>query len=381
LSLNRDEGQYFISRHTTDGKIINSPSLFPFPLRNWGSSEEVIFKYIPQSEEILLFNICPLDYHAYLINPTDEEHLVQKIDLLSKPIDVLKIGSQLLILFSKDNKLFAVNNENMFYNWESNKLVPHKEAVPFITLQKESPLHDLQILPVNREQQQFLIIQSRKPQIRPLSDEELISAGKKFLPDDDFADCKNRLNIEFNDYLISKLKNYHADTYYKEKGIPNWERGKSWEEVEREVPPLPKLNSLEDVNSNFPDFYKTLQEEAKRNMINYLRICLCNKLEREDYDWEYFDKESDYKNKAEYKTWLKDIWLHGEFIFEIIDIKGHVLSSAKIDGYYPYDDNDKIEYTRYKGYHLCLMSLQKESNKKKYKPGHYIVGWGNKFSK
>jgi hypothetical protein len=371
-----------VSRHDLKGNMLNSPRALP-------DIEDLLPLGIPDSLDVLAVREGAYEDYmpAFYFTPGVNANWYRKIFSPGHTFKgLMKYKTDHLVLSLYKSKLYAVDKKGLYYKWIKETLIPEKDQVPLCLLPVKGKDYSLSVLPINADNSspdtrwingknliittlppqtgacRFLMVQTRKTGLKSLSDEEIINTGKRFLTKEYFSDYHSLWTLAWGDY-----RNHELRQYCKKNKIP-----------------VPQIESLEDIKNKLPGFYNHLIKNSDDDYVRYVKQELIKPLnynlshitDPKDrfYRWEQIDKNKYYKNKKDYKSWLRSVNIPAETIFSVVDSRGSVLSSTTIAGYYNY--NSQISYVFYKGYNLCFVPLYKKLITDTCdKPGLYLIYW------
>ena len=359
-STKPDSNDIYLSRHTTDGTLVDAPRKIYVDIQSDGLS----FIFVPRSKQMLLYNLS--ERQLYFATPEKPANWIRRIDLVKlfghkEDIDIVTtmVGpSGLIVLVRDGTKIFALDGESMFYTWKEGAMTPGKEKAAMLEVGMQSALHKL-VDVTAPEPDRLMVVQSRAPQIRTLSDKELIEAGKRYLSGARYAECESEQKVQFDDYAKE-----NALIYCDEKGIR-----------------CPEIKSLEDLKQDLPEVYQDLVEYAYRKFLNRLRVRLMFPLKDEKFNLDGIEGSDSYINKEDYRLWLKNIHCPAEMLFAIMDLKGRDIAKHTIAGYSDPDlgsDLWRLKHDRFRsaGEHgHAVMALEKSGFGQTAEIFYYAVKW------
>jgi len=357
----QDREGIYLSRHRADGTLIDAPRKVYVDMQADGLS----FTYVPQSKQMLLYNLS--ERQIYFATPNKTANWIRHVDLVGllghkEDIDIIDttLGSSGLIVFVRDgNKIFAIDDESMFYTWKKGAMTPGKQKAVLLDIGMESTLHRL-VDVVVAEPDRMVVVQSRAAQIRELTDEELIESAKRYLSGASYADCESELGkVKFDSYAKEK-----ASIYCDTKGMR-----------------CPELKSLEDLKKQLPEVYQGLVDNASQDFLICLRVELLSPLKDGKFDLSAIEHDDSYINKEAYGLWLKSIHCPSEMVFSIMDLKGRIIAKHAITGYSDPDLNSDLwrlhrDRFRSNGEHgHAVMTLEKSGLGQPAQISYYTVKW------
>ncbi|MDA8142253.1 MAG: hypothetical protein M0036_26705 [Desulfobacteraceae bacterium] len=356
------EGQKEIlfSRHQADGAIIGQARKVYVEV-----GSEATFVYLPHSAQMVMFDYAK--HQLYFVSPDKSANWMRRLDLrqllkADEDIEFLNIVPQsagLLALVRHQEKIYALDQESMFSIWHEGKLVPQKEHLPLITIQKESALHEIVgVIPAKNDSSTYMTIQSRPQQFKELSDEQIKQAGTKYLGEQRQFICAYDLE------KISKLSPYaksQAIDYCEEKGVI-----------------CPELHSMDDLKNKLPEVYKQCVHKAQQDYLMCLRTLLYAPIES---DLDKLQESDSYNHLDEYRLWLKNAYLPSQLTIGLWDLKGQLVASHSVDNiaFLKEQSNlsqfelDRFRYNRERG--QAVMSLQKSGLGQSKEQFYYWIQW------
>lgn len=354
------DNDVYIVRFTPNGKMIGEARKAYVKIY-----DETSFRFLPHAGQMLMFN--PYEHQLYFLALDKPTNWVRRVDLrklLDADSDIhfmraFEYQDDLIVLVRHKTAVYALDQESMFHAWKQGVLKPRKDRTILFEIQAESPLNEIVDVVPSQKADQFLVIQSRKSQVRKLADDQLIDAAKKFLRPDRLAFCEDELTIELDDHLRNEAK-----IYCKEKGIS-----------------CPELKSVDDVKKNLPDVYKWFVRYTRAAFKRCLVTRLYFPIEKEGYTLKDIDEDDDYINKGEYKSWLKSSVIRGETVFALIDFKGNPIYKYSIENYsceYKESELMQLSHARFQSSQekgRAAMSLQKSGYGQAGEPAYYWIDW------
>jgi hypothetical protein len=303
----------YFSRHKSDGTLIGEPRKAYVEIKD----DRLTFEFIEHSQTMLLRNRSK--DHVYFFSPEKPANWIRHLDLrnllkadhgtlLLRP---LSHPEGLLALVRLKEKIYALDQESRFYCWDQGRLVARKERQLLLEIRLESPLHELvDVIPAPNDETQFLVIQSRKPQVNKLSDEQVIQAARRFLSSEEIEFCETKLKraSQLNDFMKTRAK-----TYCKEKGIS-----------------LPDLKSVEDLKQYLPEVYDWFVAYAHSGYVDCLSTRLFYPITNDNFGDKSVD-DGDYVAKNDYKIWLKNLFVPAQTVFKVININGYILCDRPLE--------------------------------------------------
>lgn len=348
---------YYLSRHSLDGKALEAPR------EMYGDCRIHRRAYgIPQSNQIIGF--CGDGHTLSFITPDKPVNWIKTItfDDLSKPNQYFTVigkttkNNLAVMVIEIAGKLYAIDALGKYHTSMKPTSGGSNEPVAFLTIKPDSSLHKIiNITPVDKTMESFLVIQNRDPGKRELSTEQLELAGEKFLSDSEWKECKDELTLKYDELIHER-----AEDYCKKHKIL-----------------MPDIHSFEDIKNKIPGYYDYKVKDAQDSYRIALEIRLFNPLEGEASSVD----NSDYKNKEEFKKWLRNVFVSPELVFSINHVSDGVISRQKLDDYYFKDMSDgslsqpSINVRTTGDHGMAFMVLYKRVMDKDFKPAYYAIAW------
>jgi hypothetical protein len=360
-SNRQDSDGIYLSRHHADGTLIDAPRKVYVDMQADGLS----FIYVPQSKEMLLYNLS--ERRLYFVTPDKKANWIRRVDLVGllghkDDIDIVNtsLGSSGLIVLVRDgNKIFAIDDESMFYTWKKGAMTPGHKKSALLDIGMESTLHTL-VDVAAQESDRLMVVQSRAAQIRELPDKELIESAKHYLSAAPYAECESELGkVQLDDYAKEK-----ASIYCDTKGLR-----------------CPELKSLEELKQRLPEVYQGLVDDASQDFLICLRVELLSPLKDGKFDLSSIEHDDSYINKEAYRSWLENIHCPSEMVFSIMDLKGRIIAKHAIAGFSNPDlssDLWRLHRDRFRssGEHgHAVMALEKSGPGQPAQISYYSVKW------
>jgi len=360
------EQDLYISRHRPDGTLIAEPRKIYVDV---GTGDGLAFAYTPHSVQLLFYS--QIERHYQIMTPQKKVNWIRKIDLVKDAavdknsimsLGVIKHENGLVFLARSNNEFYAVDEESRFYTWQDNKLVAGKEHVKKVlfTFNQESPLHEvITVVPANMNSDEFLIVQSRKPQARKVANDELIKAGKRFLDESEFAGCEENRKPRYNRFIQDE-----ANNQTREKGLNK------------------TITSLEDIQKYVPEYYESIIKSGEDNFYICLKTRLLAPVEDHNEPIRHVESGSYYRNQKEYVEWLKGVFISGEVVFTSVGLRGNDIRKWQAADYY-FDDvvrdtefsDGPVKLHSHGNNGAAVMSLSRKNLKAGEESAYYMMRW------
>jgi hypothetical protein len=347
----------YLSRHRPDGASIGIPRKVYAPVPRVRTLEPL---FTPGATRVVMADRA--NAQIYFVAPGKAANWIRVVDLKKTlpgnvpvlPLRAVKNGSRTLALVRQGTRIYALDEEGRFFTGKDGALAPTSERKPFISVTGESDAYRLvEVVAADGADDHLLVVETREPGTRPLSDAEVLEAGKKFVNDIEYGIAEGMGEILFDEDL--KIE---AEGLSKKKGTGH------------------RIESLEDIRKYLPDYYNSLQSNARTTVRKILEGILLQPLSGKGSTIE----EGDYKRKSEYLAWLKGVSRDGEVVLTALKHGGEVLGKVVITGYfYPNIDKalwmDRVQYRGRGNHGVAVLALWKRSFTEDGGTGYYRVDW------
>lgn len=186
--------QVFLSRHRTDGALLEPPRKAYLPIEPTPPAE---LAFLPQSATAVLLHRG--EQAAYFIDAAKPANWLERVDLApAEPDEILGIVDAVRdpkAVLRRGDALFAVNHAGIWFGWAGG-FTPAKGVAPLLRLAPPGP--GLELVGVYAAEgpaaaDDLLVVHTRKRGLRVDSLEELIQAAERFLPAPKVAFMKEEL--------------------------------------------------------------------------------------------------------------------------------------------------------------------------------------------
>lgn len=368
-----DMDGYYLSRHTPEGKALDTPRKI---YAEGFNPAYYTFRFVPQSNQVIAHSHDA--EKLYFITPEKQVNWFKSVNLDKLQADrttglkssTVIIGQARIkgipaVMIDNDNTLYVIDANGKYHSSINSESKSDKPVV-FATIKPLSDHHEIMtIRTLDQRLDRLLVIQSRSPGCREVSLEELETAGERFLPDSKWKDCKDELQLEFDENTPKYIR---------------WYCG-------RKKIQIPEIHSLEDIKNKLPGYYEELVKDAKDryqiSLNNRLYGLITSKgaqnINRLDDD----DNYSAYKNKEEFKKWLANVFIAPELVVSIHHLSDGTVTTQKLaDFYFTYLDDNGMASTqdhiniRASGDHgQAFLVLQQKTLEENFKPAYYTIVW------
>lgn len=351
--------QLYLSRHTPDGAAIGVPRKVyvslpgSLTLETFSAPDASRIVVASRHESLICF-VAP-EKAANWFHVLDLRKLLPGKEP-TIPLRAVNSGTTTLALVRQGNQVYALDEEGRFYAGKGETLTRVSERKPCMRFVAGDGAHRLaEMLAPERSGNHLLVVETRDPGTRSLSDAEVIEAGKKFLSPAEYAMAERAGTIWFGDSEKEEARNIA-----NRKGI------------------APQLDSLEDVRKLLPEYYESLRAESQSRFRKDLEGSLLRTNEIADKGQAV--EEGRYRRKDEYLAWLKDVYREGELVLTAYSFGGEVLGKVTLAGYvYPETDTalwlERVNYRGRGDHGIAVMTLKKRTFTEDGSAGYYRIDW------
>ncbi len=284
------EDWMWLSRHGPDGVLMEKPK----KLRYVKTDDTLRFHFVPGSKQTILSSYRYNKVH--MITPGQTVGWIREVRLPAvekmEYRGTRKKHGKLLVVAADKQDIYVLDEEGRCYNRESERPLPEGEVQPYMPLPLESELHELiAMIPSEVNEDEYLLVQSRKPQHKKLTEQEIREAVDKFLTPGNLQLLEISGEMEF--YMASKFQ---------------IEKRKQSKNIQAEI------KNLDDIKRYLPDYYDELKNEARED---YLRSAV-TKLFFPIEEGDAHITGENYKNIDEYRDWLEKQRIRGQLQLSVL---------------------------------------------------------------